>query len=62
MRIDQPRQDNLPTQIEDRIRGFRRHGCRVDLLDDSIDRKIPSSVGGGVRLRPNRGFPRQPAT
>ena len=39
MRIDQPRQDNLPAQIEDRIRGLRQLGGRADLLDDSIDRK-----------------------
>jgi hypothetical protein len=39
MRIDQPGQDNLPTHIEDRIRGLRLLGSRVDLLDDSICRK-----------------------
>jgi urate oxidase len=62
MRIDQPGQDNLPTHIEDRIRGLRLLGSRVDLLDDSICRKNsrsfnshrePSMVTTTSACRPN---------
>ena len=52
MRIDQPRQDNLPTQIEDRIRGLRQLGCWADLLDDSIYRKNPGVFQFPSRIHP----------